>query len=388
MRILFISCGGTIVSADGQNTDIAALEAVENAAGALLKEVWIPRFKQSLLRRAKDSAEQKAIENDTLIDTLDLLSCDSTEIGPLEWRKIAECIVDNYDRYDGFILAHGTNTLSYSASAIRFALPLLGKPIVLTGSNTPMGLPYSDAQVNFSNAVLVVQKLIQDGLPGVSVVFASRIMPGVRTKKANGTEWDAFKTFNAPDLGQIRTKGEVVINMNEYRRYFAPDIEGSPWQGKPPAKKKIDLLPFVYRDFQALISSHTFHPGDDPRTYLAVMEVLLKLKKESGLRGALIIRAVGDGDTSKIIQAEVLQQANDMEIPIVLTTQEPQGTSRLQANAQSAQVMSRTFAIPAWDMNIETMVVKMRYLLNRDLGYNEIVNEFAKNYFGEINIKK
>ena len=388
MKILLLSCGGTIVSRSPL-VDKAGAEAMEDAALELKNAIMTPIFAQALEERAQpftDRLYERGLEPYPEITPKDLLVVDSTEVGPVEWRKIIEAVLEDYDNYDGFIITHGTNSLAYTASTLTFGLPLLGKPIVMTGSNTAIGPPYSDASVNASYAVLLVQKMVAEEKRGVMVVFASKIMPGPRAKKVSGTEMEAFRTFNAPDIGQMRPKG-IIFREGEYEKYLPDKITTSPWHGKEPLNDSKGLREYAHFDFDGVVSSLTFHPGDDPGVYNAILDYFRHLSKTTKQRGAMIIRGVGDGDTSKIIQDKVFRRAQDEEVPIVITTQEPQGTSSLQGNEQSEGV-SLLGVIPAWDMSIETMVVKLRYLLGSGTPYAEIREEFTRSYFGEIEIGK
>jgi L-asparaginase/Glu-tRNA(Gln) amidotransferase subunit D len=181
----------------------------------------------------------------------------------------------------------------------------------------------------------------------------------------------------------MRPKKTVIID-GEFNRYVADRNPESPWYETGFAKDAAELRKESHADFSAIISSHTFHPGDDPASYLAVMEMLDAKRRDTGLRGALIVRAVGDGDVSHLIQNEVFVRAKQLQIPIVVTTQEPGGTSSFTGNKQSEGAEDKFAVIPAWDMSIETMVVKLRYLLARGLPYAAIHGEFVKNYHGEI----
>jgi L-asparaginase len=409
MKILLISCGGTIVSPPEEPGVKSAIVAPEPVVEKLINEITPPPMIEFLNSRAMKKRSEfisaNAVDNGcyrdlmihppqsghgkskgsgSAIDWVVIFDMDSTEVGPLVWENIINCIIDNYDKYDGFIVTHGTNTLAYTASALTFGLPKIHKPVVITGSNNPFGLPFSDAIVNASNAVLLTHTLISEGERGVMVVFASRIMPGTRTKKASGRELEAFRTFNASDIGQMRPK-EPVISNDELRKYQANLIEGSPWFGQPLVSNARELKINAHTRFEGIISSHTFHPGDDPCTYIAVLDIIHKKRLSTGIRGALIIRAVGDGDVSKAIQENVYQTAKDLEIPIVVTTQEPGGTSSLKSNDQSEGVEGKYGVIPAWDMSIETMVVKLRYLLSqRDYSYSNVKEKFIQNFHGEI----
>ena len=410
MKLLLISCGGTIVSPVSDGGVQAAEKATADAVERLTKAILPPEMLLELNRRSDEDYTEAPNVAQSRIDlvmeqtgsgelttvkkpararvpplarVITLFDVDSTEVGPAHWGKVVDCILKYYDDFDGFIVTHGTNTLAYTASALTFGLPRIGKPVVMTGANLPLGLPFSDATVNASNALLLVHKMIAEGRGGVVVVFASRVMPGPRAKKANGTELEAFTTFNAPNIGQMRPKKTVIID-GEFNKYVADRNPESPWYQQGLVKDAAELRKESHADFGAIISSHTFHPGDDPASYLAVMEMLEVKRRNTGLRGALIVRAVGDGDVSHLIQDQVFVRAKQLQIPIVVTTQEPGGTSSFTGNKQSEGAEDKFAVIPAWDMSIETMVVKLRYLLAKGLPYADIHGEFVKSYHGEI----
>ena len=409
MKLLLISCGGTIVSPAAEGGVKAGEIATEAAVKKLIRTILPLEMLAELNRRATEDLaaspnvsrcfieldpesddpggrlkdKKPLTRKNPPLDVKILFDVDSTEVCPAHWGRVINCIIENYDDYDGFIVTHGTNTLAYTASALTFGLPHLGKPVVMTGANLPLGLPFSDAALNASYALLLVQKLISEGHGGVVAVFVSHVMPGPRVKKASGTEFEAFRTFNAADIGQMRPK-EVLLYESEFEKYVTNNDADSEWPGKVCAKDKKELRATSHTDFRAMISSHTFHPGDDPEPYLAVIKMLETERIENGLRGALIIRAVGDGDVSKLIQEKVFSKAKEFKIPIVVTTQEPGGTSSLTGNKQSEGVVEKFGVIPALDMSIETMVVKLRYLLAKGLTYEQIQKEFIKSYHGEI----
>lgn len=399
MKLLLISCGGTIVSPVEAGGVQAAEKATADAVERLTKAILPPEMLLELNRRSnKDyvgarnvarsrielvTQEPATAKVPPLNKVITLFDVDSTEVGPEHWGTVVNCILDHFDDFDGFIVTHGTNTLAYTASALTFGLPRIGKPIVMTGANLPLGLPFSDATMNASNALLLVHNLIAYGRGGVVAIFGSRVIPGPRVKKADGRELESFTTFNAPHVGRMWAK-ETVIIESEFNRYVANNNPESPWHDKTVALTAEELRKDARTDFRAIISSHTFHPGDDPASYLAVLEMLEAKRHETGLRGALIVRAVGDGDVSHLIQNKVFTRAKHLEIPVVVTTQEPGGTSSLKGNKQSEGVEDKFGIIPAWDMSIETMVVKLRYLLAKGLPYADIHREFVRSYHGEI----
>ena len=143
------------------------------------------------------------------IDVRNIMNIDSSNAVPENWQQIAQAISEEYDKYDGFLITHGTNTMAYTASALSFALQNLGKPVVLTGAQVPAEVISTDGRNNLVNALRVCTLDIS----GVFVVFGSKIIMGVRSKKISESDLDAFATFNATDFGRIgigiELKGQI-----------------------------------------------------------------------------------------------------------------------------------------------------------------------------------
>ena len=119
---------------------------------------------------------------------------DSSNVRPADWCAIAEVIRSRYEAYDGFVILHGTDTMSYTASALSFMLENLAKPVVFTGSQIPIGLLRTDGRENLITAIEVAAAKIGDepAVPEVSLLFHSRLCRGNRTRKSSAEELDAF----------------------------------------------------------------------------------------------------------------------------------------------------------------------------------------------------
>lgn len=149
----------------------------------------------------------------TRLDTL----LDSSSMSPRDWVSIAKEIELNYDKYDGFIVIQGTDTLAYTASALSFMLENLDKPVVVTGSQLPLGNTRTDATTNFYNSVMVAAHKAADipKIPEVVVVFADKILRGCRVRKLSASSLAGFDSPNCLPLGEI---GEhIVIHENHVR---------------------------------------------------------------------------------------------------------------------------------------------------------------------------
>ncbi|MCX8047978.1 MAG: asparaginase, partial [Anoxybacillus gonensis] len=116
-----------------------------------------------------------------------LMNIDSTNMQPEHWRDIAEAIYTHYDQYDGFVVTHGTDTMAYTAAALSYMIQNSHKPIVLTGSQVPIGFPKTDAKKNIRDAL----RFACEDVGGVFVVFDGRVILGTRAVKMRTKSYDA-----------------------------------------------------------------------------------------------------------------------------------------------------------------------------------------------------
>jgi len=296
---------------------------------------------------------------------------DSSDINPEHWAKLADIIYEEYDNYDSFVIAHGTNTLGYTSAALTFSLPNINKPVIMTGSQVPAGSGGSDAEMNLNNAIRVATfpNAHKGGpLNGVYVVFGSHIISGCRVKKDTEFDYDAFKSFNTGSVGRI---GRIILvdkhNLEIYKDFLS-GRDGLATNQKRLIKKN---------SFNMDIASLTEFPGMSSE----IFKVLVK----SGIKG-IILRAFGAGDVSGT-HKETLKFLKDSGIPLIVTTQAPNGNSNFQVNEPGKYLKDNQLAVPAYDMGIESITVKLAWLLaQEDLSYNEICDKMLQNMHGEINV--
>lgn len=288
-----------------------------------------------------------------------------------DWELLIQTIYDQYDNYDAFMVTHGTNTMGYSTAAVSYALGNLGKPIVFTGSQVSYNILGTDAVVNLENALRVITE--QEQLIGVFLIFGSKIITGTRVKKITEFDYDAFKTFGRlADVGYIGNT--ITINQESLDRHLS-------YLGTK-SKTKTGLE--VKNHFDNNIISLTEFPG-------LKAEYIIKLA-ESGVKG-FILRATGAGDPNiakddcdypNLREAFVYLQKH--KIPIVVTTQAPDGVSSMNIN-EPGILAKQLGAIPAWDMSMETMVTKLSWLIANDYSYEEIQKLMLTSFRGEIDKK-
>ena len=276
-HILLITTGGTIACRDSGHGLAPALTAAD-----LLSAV------PSVTRVCE-------------VTTHPLFNLDSTDMTPKEWLTVAAAIREAYGDYDGFVITHGTDTLAYAAATLSCLLQHSEKPIVLTGAQLPMGVPGSDAAENLKDAFAWA---LSEGARGVRIVFAGRVIRGLRARKRHTTDPDAFESVGCPDTALIRD-GQII-------RYGVPVGEGQATVTNSP------LMPphTFYEDLDTRIALAQLTPGMSPFVLRHMAE---------GLHG-LIVEGVGIGGIPDTL-VPVLTRVAESGVYLILTSQVPYGES-------------------------------------------------------------
>lgn len=355
--LLVITTGGTIA----QEHDDVTGQGISTEEGEKEKSKQFATMLQAIAKKEK---------YDLTVESISILNKDSSNIVPADWELMIKTVVENYDKFDSFLITHGTNTLGYTSAALSFALGHLGKKLILTGSQVPFGYAGSDALLNLENAIRVAY--LARELAGVLAVFGSHIITGVRAKKTTEFEYDAFKTFSAKaSLGRIGR----VLKMNEdavkdHMKWLEPRARIS---------RELDIK----ANFEMFnkVACLTEFPGMNPK----IFETLAK----TGIKG-FILRASGAGDPNVAKEnadypnlREGFEFLRAEEIPIVVTTQAPDGIATMDVNDPGMMAYDLG-AIPAWDMSIEAMTVKLAWLLGRKFPYDEMRTLMNQSFRGEI----
>ena len=371
-RLLLITTGGTIagnVATEDAGDVVDVEEKIKQDASGF----------QRMIAPTRSYLEQelgKGIEIDAYADENGdpLCDIDSSDIEPQVWKKVADVIHEKFDEYDSFIITHGTNTLGYTCAALSFSVVNSGKPIILTGSQVPAGLPGTDALTNLENALRVaVWERSDEAIQGVMAVFGSFIITGTRVKKDTEFDYDAFKSFGVGAIGRI---GRIInindTNLAKHRSYLK--------SGRfPTAVRQRDLI--VQNDFDMNIASLTEFPGMSEKFFATLVE-------HNNVRG-FILRAFGAGDPSTTLRP-AFEYLKSKGIPIVVTTQAPNGNSNFQVNEPGKWLRDNKRAIPAFDMSIEAQTTKLGWLLAKrakgEMTYQAVCEEMVNALRGEINV--
>ncbi len=287
------------------------------------------------------------------IKTKTITNIDSTNMQPHHWETISQTIADNYADYDGFVIAHGTDTMAYTAAALSLALQNLGKPVVLTGAQVPPEILGSDALINLIHAFQVATMDFAE----VAIVFGNTILRGSRSIKVSESERNAFISPVFPPLGFIRLQPELSY-ANVRRRHSG----------------MVDLK----NGFSGNVAMVKCVPGLPVKT----VETLIK----SGIDG-LIMESFGPGNVpnqeNSLLPA--IKLAHDKNIPVLICTQCIYGTTRMYLYEVGRQAMELG-VIPTRDMTPEAAFVKLKWALKRSKNLQKIGEIFNTDIGGEVTI--
>ena len=269
---------------------------------------------------------------------------DSSSMTPKDWVAIAKKIEENYDDHDGFIVIQGTDTLSYTASALSFMLENLAKPVVVTGSQLPLPNPRTDANLNYGHALAIAGYKATDlpKIPEVVVVFADKILRGCRTRKMSASSWTGFETPNCPPLGEI----------GEHVRIFESQIRPAPPAG-------LDLQ--VNSDLNPNVMDMSLYPGLQAKN----LKAILALEDVKGV----VFRTYGTGNAPEdddFLDAlgEGIEKGDKVVVNI---TQCPQGSVEMGLYAASVGLIDKG-VISGLDMTPEAALTKLMVTMGTRVG--------------------
>lgn len=279
---------------------------------------------------------------------------DSSNVEPSQWQDLAILIGENYEKYDGFVVLHGTDTMSYTASALSYMLCGLAKPVVFTGSQIPIGVLRTDGRENMISAIEIAAEGV---LNEVAIFFQNMLLRANRTTKYNAEYLNAFRSDNYPPLA------EAGINIVYNHAVLLP---------KPTIAFRLDT------SWSSDVISLKIFPGIR-RDY---MEAVLGIPS---LRG-VVIETYGSGNApTDGWFARILADAVDRGIVVVNVTQCAAGSVDM-ALYETGRNLLKAGVVSGKDMTFEAAITKLIHLLGQETKEIEIKTALKRAICGEITL--
>ncbi len=337
-KILLIYTGGTI----GMKQD--------HQTGSL-KPFDFEQIKQEMPELKRFAYHISTVAFDPIID--------SSDMSIIHWQKLANIIKENYEYYDGFVILHGTDTMSYTASALSFMISNLTKPVILTGSQLPIGTLRTDGKENLITAIEIAAAQNKDGdaqVPEVAILFEDKLMRGNRTTKHNSEDFDAFHSYNYEALA------DIGIHIKYNTPYILRNKQFAPLQITTDLNKHVCFLKLF--------------PGIQQEVVRATLQI-------EGLRG-VVLETYGSGNamTSAWFLKEI-EQAIQQGITIINVTQCRTGGVNMQ-QYESGLNLQKLGVVSGQDMTSEAAITKLMHLLSQNLSPEMLQKALSMSLKGEI----
>ena len=324
-KILLLATGGTIASQVGASGLIPALQA------------------EALLKCVPEVLEWCDV------DAIQLYNIDSTNVTPAHWLKLAGAIKEHYDAYDGFVVCHGTDTMSYTAAMLSYLVQHSPKPIVLTGSQQPIDKEDTDGRINLRDSFLYATS---DVASDVVIVFQGQVIAGTRAKKIRTKSFNAFTSVDFPNLGVIRD-GKLIS-------YIV-----TPKQDKPT----------FYLQLNERVALLTLTPG----VKADILDAYFRL------HDAVVLSGYGTGGVPEGEYYgfyDVIERWEKRGKTLVVTTQVQQEGSDMNVYRVGKGLKARFDLLESYSMTYESIITKLMWILAQTKDDGEIRRLFyrAVNY--------
>lgn len=319
-NILLIATGGTIASKktdEGLAPQITSEELLE----------YVPEIKEFCN-----------------VHALQILNIDSTNIQPEHWVLMTEAIEKNYDKYDGFVISHGTDTMSYTSAALSYLIQNLNKPVIVTGAQKPINVDITDAKKNLLDSFRFAA---EKDVAGVYLVFDGKAIVGTRARKVKSKSYSAFESINFPVA--------AIIDDARITKYIRNDKMTS------PVKFYKNIFPSIFLLKLA--------PGMEPDVLTYIGE------KYEGI----VIESYGVGGLpfqDKRNFLEKLGQLTESGKIIVIATQVMFEGSDMGIYEVGVKALKKYNVLQAYDMTIEAAITKLMWIMAQTKDFNEVKEMF------------
>lgn len=279
---------------------------------------------------------------------------DSANATPESWQAVIDELRQHASSADAFVVLHGTDTLAYTAAALSYALTDLPQPVVLTGSQLPLGVVGSDAA---ANALGALQAATSGRAQGVSLFFGQRLLVGNRSTKTSSWSFTGFTSPAAPPLA----------------------VAGAPWQWAAPsgqAPAPVGSRPRPYRRHDVVVVDLV--PGITARRLAALLDPAPE---------AVVLRAYGVGNVPAAEPglAQVVAQSVQSGAAVVIASQCPQAQVLL-GHYEAGDAVARAGAVGSGDMTLEALYTKLQFLLSQGLRGPQLAQAVGRPLCGELTV--
>ncbi len=286
-----------------------------------------------------------AVRNVCEVNTLQVSNIDSTNVTPAHWKQMVRAIEDNYDKYDGFVICHGTDTLAYTAAALSYMIQNSKKPIVITGSQKPINMDVTDAKSNLLDSFIYAS---DDDSQNVNIVFDGKVILGTRARKSRAKSFNAFSSLNYPCPAVIQD-GMIIryLPKEDIKEdvSFCYDMRESICTLKLVPGMKPDILSYLFGNYDCIVIE-SFGVGGIPE-YL-ILPFYTEMQKWAG-KGKFVV-----------MTTQVVNEGSNMTVYEV------------------GKKIKRDFKlIESYDMTFEATITKLMWILGKSYtDYDLVRKEF------------
>ncbi len=287
---------------------------------------------------------------------------DSSAMNPDHWAEIAGIISKNYNKYDGFVVLHGTDTMAYTASALSFMLENLNKPVIITGSQLPIGEVRTDGEENLITALQVAASKNEKGeqmVREVAILFENSLLRGNRSTKHSADNFDAFQSNNYPELAQIG----LGIKYNELAMFRNENL---------PADSSLK----VHTEMDTAVVCVDLFPG--------IREEVVRHQLNTPGAKAIVLKTFGAGNGPNVKWfLDAIKETVARGIVIVNVTQCSSGCVH-PLRYLTGRELAEAGVVPGHDLTAEAAITKLMYLLGRGYSTDEVKRLMESPLRGEL----